>query len=73
MYLARPIYELMPYLYMIVGAALLAGSWFVRTSPWPVVMVIVGMAALIGGLMVWLRRRDYRDTQSEYTVRSLDD
>lgn len=73
MYLARPIYEGLPYLYMIGGACLLVGSWFVRSAPWPAVMVVTGIVSLVVGLVLWLRRRDYRDARSEYTVRSLDD
>lgn len=73
MYLARPLYELLPYAYVLAGACSLAASWFVRRPPWPGVLVVAGMLAVVGGLVLWLRRRDYRTNQSRYTVKSLDD
>jgi hypothetical protein len=73
MYLARPVYELLPYAYVIAGACALAGAWYVRQAPWPTVLMIGGIAAIVGGLVIWLRRRDYRTTQAQYTVKSLDD
>lgn len=73
MYLARPIYELLPYAYVLAGACALTASWFVRRSPWPAVLLVVGILAVVGGLVIFLRRRDYRSTQAQYTVKSLDD
>jgi hypothetical protein len=73
MYLAKPVYELLPYAYVAAGACSLLASWFVRQSPWPTVLLVAGMLAVVGGLVLWLRRRDYRSVQSEYTVKSLDD
>ncbi|HKQ82662.1 MAG TPA: hypothetical protein VJS42_10760 [Steroidobacteraceae bacterium] len=73
MYLSRPVYELLPYAYVLAGACSLAASWFVHESPWPAVLLVVGMLAVVGGLVILLRRRDYRTTQSQYTVKSLDD
>ncbi len=73
MWLARPIYESLPYVYMLVGAALLTASWFARDGAWSALTLIVGCLALIGGLVVWLRRRDFRSTQARYNSRSLDD
>jgi membrane protein YdbS with pleckstrin-like domain len=73
MYLARPIYEVLPYAYVLMGAGALGASWFVRRPPWTIVLVVVGVAAVVGGLVIVLRRRDYRSTQAQYTVKSLDD
>jgi NhaP-type Na+/H+ or K+/H+ antiporter len=73
MYLSRPIYELLPYVYIAAGACLLVASWYVRRAPWPTALFVLGLVAIVGGLVLWLRRRDYRTKQSEYTVRSLDD
>jgi membrane protein YdbS with pleckstrin-like domain len=73
MYLARPLYELLPYAYVLAGACALGASWFVRHPPWPAVLLIGGVLAVVGGLVLVLRRRDYRTTQSQYTVKSLDD
>ena len=73
MWLARPIYEFLPYLYMIVGLALLAAAWFIEMSTLPSVFMLVGVLSIMAGLVLWLRRRDYRTRQSEYNSRSLED
>jgi Flp pilus assembly protein TadB len=73
MWLARPIYEFLPYLYMLVGVGLLAAAWFVEMSTLPSVFMVVGVLSLMAGLVLWLRRRDYRTRQSEYNSRSLED
>ena len=73
MWIARPIYELLPYIYMLVGLALLGAAWVVEMQTLPSVFMVVGSLSLMAGLVLWLRRRDYRTRQSEYNSRSLDD
>jgi Flp pilus assembly protein TadB len=73
MWIARPIYELLPYVYMLVGLVLLGAAWLVETQTLPSVLMVVGSLILMAGLVLWLRRRDYRTRQSEYNSRSLDD
>jgi hypothetical protein len=73
MWIARPIYELLPYLYMIVGLILLSAAWVVEMQTLPSVFMVVGSLSLMAGLVLWLRRRDYRTRQAEYNNRSLDD
>ena len=73
MWISRPLYELLPYLYMLAGAALLAAAWLVQLQVWPSVFLAVGALSLMGGLVLWLRRKDYRTKQAEYDSRSLDD
>jgi Flp pilus assembly protein TadB len=73
MWLARPIYEFLPYLYMLVGVALLGAAWFIEMSTLPSIFMLVGVLSLMAGLVLWLRRRDYRTRQSEYNSRSLED
>ena len=71
MYLSRPVYEMLPYAYMVLGAVLLGISFFVtQGSTW---LMWAGMVALVVGLVLWLKRRDYRTARSEYNPRSLDD
>ena len=73
MWLARPIYEFLPYLYMLVGLGLLAAAWFIEMSTLPSVFLVVGVLSIMAGLVLWLRRRDYRTRQSEYNSRSLEE
>jgi len=73
MWISRPLYELLPYLYMLVGTGLLAAAWLIEAEIWPSVFLSVGALSLMGGLVLWLRRKDYRTKQAEYDSRSLDD
>ncbi len=73
MWIARPIYELLPYAYMLVGLALLGAAWLIEAGRLPGVFMLIGSLSLMAGLVLWLRRRDYRTRQSQYDAHSLDD
>ena len=73
MWLARPIYEILPYLYMLVGLVLLGAAWLVNMETLPSIFMVVGALSLLAGIVLWLRRKDYRTTQAEYTNRTLDE
>jgi hypothetical protein len=73
MWISRPVYELLPYLYMLLGAGLLAAAWLVQLQVWPSIFLAIGALSLMAGLVLWLRRKDYRTKQAEYDSRSLDD
>jgi hypothetical protein len=73
MWIARPIYELLPYLYMCVGLTLLGVAWLADLGTFAGLLMWLGALSLLAGLVLWLRRRDYRTRQSEYDARSLDD
>ena len=73
MWISRPVYELLPYIYMLVGVGLLAAAWLVEMQVWPSVFLALGALSLMGGLVLWLRRKDYRTRQAEYDSRSLDE
>lgn len=73
MWLARPVYEFLPYLYMGAGALFLGASWYLNEGVWPMLLLAAGALSLIAGMVLWLRRRDYRANQSEYNSRSLDE
>lgn len=73
MWISRPVYELLPYLYMLLGAGLLAAAYLIQLRVWPSVLLTLGALSLMGGLVLWLRRKDYRAKQAEYDSRSLDD
>ncbi len=73
MWLARPFYEFLPYLYMGAGVLFLGASWYLTDGAWPILLLCVGALSLLAGIVLWLRRRDYRINQAEYNSRSLDD
>ena len=72
MWLARPIYELLPYLYMLLGIVLVGFAWSLPSATLPGVMMFLGAVSLLAGIVLWLRRRDYRSRQAEYDEKSLD-
>ena len=72
MWFPRPLYEALPYLYMGGGALALAAAFLVDDAPHGLLMLAGGLG-LTGGLVLWMRRRDYRTTQSEYDTRSIDE
>jgi hypothetical protein len=64
MWLSRPVYEGLPFVYVGLGVVSLIVSALVRSWHWPVVFTVVGLASITGGLVVWLKRRDYRTSRS---------
>ena len=72
MWFPRPLYEALPYLYMGGGALALAAAFLVDDAPHGLLMLAGGLG-LTAGLVLWMRRRDYRTTQSEYDNRSIDE
>ncbi len=63
---SRPVYEGLPWFYMACGIAALVGSYLL---PWGVLSAIAGAAGLagvLGGAVILLRRRDFRELRSQY-------
>lgn len=73
MYLPRSLYEALPYLYVVGGAALAGLSWHQRESGWSDAALVTGVATFVGGLVLLMRRRTFRDDAARYDSRSLDD
>lgn len=60
MWVAKPIYESLPYFYLCVGAISLFASMYVNHWYWPVICFSLGLFCLVAGLVVLLKRRDAR-------------
>jgi hypothetical protein len=61
-------YEGLPWLYIACGAAALGASYRLEQDlrALSVVAGLAGIAAVIGGVAVLLRRRDFRELRSRY-------
>ena len=71
--LAKPLYETLPYIYIVAGLLAIGGSWLLGHHWWSDVALILGIFCVLGGVVVLLRRRDYRASRAEYPGRSFDD
>lgn len=66
-HLSRPLYEGLPWLYMACGLAALIASYLLASHAAASLLVgLLGLLVLVGGIVVLLRRRDYRQLRSEY-------
>jgi hypothetical protein len=72
MWIPRPLYEALPYVYMAAGAVALAAAFLAEHGPHGFLMLLGGLGLTIG-LVLWMRRRDYRADQVEYDPHSLDE
>ena len=64
--LARPIYEGLPWIYLAIGLFALIASYG-QTSSWRSFIVgFPGFVALMAGIVILLKRRDYRAMRSHY-------
>ena len=62
MWVAKPIYESLPYFYLLAGGICLGASMYVNWDYWPTVCFVTGLFSLVMGLVLLLKRRDYRVT-----------
>ncbi len=69
MWISKPVYESLPYMYLIVGGVFLASSMYVNYSYWPTICFVSGLVCLVAGLVVLLKRRDYRQTDKRAAQR----
>lgn len=72
MWVPRPLYEALPYVYVAAGAAALGAAFLVDRAPHGLLMLLGGLGITVG-LVLWMRRRDFRASRAEYDSRSLDE
>jgi membrane associated rhomboid family serine protease len=66
-HLSRPLYEGLPWLYITSGLAALVASYLLAARGTLSLLVgALGFLILLGGIVVLLRRRDYRALRSQY-------
>ena len=66
-HLSRPVYEGLPWFYMACGLAALGASYLLAAyGALSHAIGFLGLAALVYGIVVVLRRRDFRALRSEY-------
>jgi glucose dehydrogenase len=65
MWLPEPIYESLPYLYVVCGALILGGAIYVGigTAGAPYYLLI-GVLSILGGVVIYLRRTTARKAKS---------
>ncbi len=59
-WISKPFYESMRFLYILAGISLLIGSLYLNYWFWPTICLVSGFICLIFGLLIMLRRRDFR-------------
>ena len=72
MWLSGPIYESLPYYYMALGLSAGIGSYRLDAWYWPELLALISAASLVTGLVLWLKRRDYRRSRSRLEL-NVDD
>jgi hypothetical protein len=64
--LSRPLYESLPWLYVGCGLAALVGSYLTASRSLSLGGGVLGFLGVLAGVVVLLRRRDYRDLRAQY-------
>jgi hypothetical protein len=72
MRLARPVYEILPFLYMAIGWAAILVSYLDSVSVRAILAFLIGLLAEIAGLTLFLRRLDYRELHRDYPDEGID-
>jgi hypothetical protein len=68
MWLPKSVYEALPYCYIALGVAAGLASFLLERRPWPELIAAGGAVSLVAGLVLWLKRRDYRLSRSRLDV-----
>ncbi len=72
MWIPRPLYESLPYVSIVAGIACLAAPFLLESGPRALLLTAGGLFVTLG-LVVWMKRRDYRTTRHDYDPRALDE
>ncbi|HTV94492.1 MAG TPA: hypothetical protein VME42_00750 [Steroidobacteraceae bacterium] len=72
MRLSKPVYESLPVVYVLIGAAAIVIAYFEPGRMRSVIAFVIGLVAAIAALTVFLHRQDYRELSREYTGETID-
>jgi hypothetical protein len=66
-HLSRPLYQGLPWIYIMLGlAALIASYLLAARGALSLIVGVIGLGCVVGGFVLLLRRRDYRALRSQY-------
>ena len=64
---SRPLYEGLPWIYIIFGLGALVASYLLAARGVLSLLVgVLGLLCVVGGFVLLLRRRDYRELRAQY-------
>jgi len=72
MRLAKPVYEILPVIYVVIGALAILLVYADPQGPYALVAFGIGLLAGIAALTVFLHRQDCRAHSREYPCESID-
>ena len=64
MWLPKLLYESLPFYYIVLGALALTAAFYLDQGYWPEIAAAGGIAFLLLGLVLLLRRKGYRSSRS---------
>jgi len=69
MWLPAPLYEILPYVYMLGGALFNLGTLYIGpTAPGASLYMACGLMSLVYGVVVFVRRQSYRATPEQAEI-----
>jgi hypothetical protein len=72
MRLARPVYESLPIIYVLIGGVAIFLFYVNPLGLGGKIAFTIGIAALIAAVTLFLRRQDFRELSREYTGETID-
>jgi hypothetical protein len=72
MWLSKRHYEFLPYYYLGLGALFIVASFIFNAGYLSDIFAGVGVLGLVVGLVLWLKRRDYRRSRSRSRLKVED-
>jgi hypothetical protein len=71
-WIPRPLYESLPYASVVLGISCLVAPFMLERGPSGLLLTLGGMFVTLG-LVLWMKRREFRTTRHDYDPRALDE